>query len=98
MMWLPKTMSGRRDAQNLIDQHSIVRRVKLAQSARSCDFGHVEEQRLNMAIYQARSCDRTSTRLNSSTNAHLVCSLLLEKKNKTTYEHQEIQNKHKSRM
>jgi hypothetical protein len=32
-----------------------VRRV-LAQSARSCDFGHVEEQRLNMAIYQARSC------------------------------------------
>ena len=28
----------------------------LAQSARSCDFGHVEEQRLNMAIYQARSC------------------------------------------
>ncbi len=27
-----------------------------AQSARSCDFGHVEEQRLNMAIYQARSC------------------------------------------
>src|SRR3546814_2053275 len=23
MMWLPKTMSGRRDAQNLIDQHSI---------------------------------------------------------------------------
>ena len=29
MMWLPKTMSGRRDAQNLIDQHSIVRRAKL---------------------------------------------------------------------
>jgi len=29
---------------------------KMAQSARSCDFGHVEEQRLNMAIYQARSC------------------------------------------
>ena len=28
----------------------------LAQSARSCDFGHVEEQRLNMAIYQARFC------------------------------------------
>src|SRR3546814_2414156 len=56
MMWLPKTMSGRRDAQNLIDQHSIVRRAKLAQSARSCDFGHVEEQRLNMAIFQARSC------------------------------------------
>ena len=28
----------------------------MAQSARSCDFGHVEEQRLNMAIYQARSC------------------------------------------
>ena len=31
-------------------------RAALAQSARSCDFGHVEEQRLNMAIYQARSC------------------------------------------
>ncbi|ALR22455.1 hypothetical protein ATN00_07440 [Sphingobium baderi] len=31
-------------------------RAYLAQSARSCDFGHVEEQRLNMAIYQARSC------------------------------------------
>ncbi|WP_197413598.1 hypothetical protein [Sphingobium baderi] len=30
--------------------------VYWAQSARSCDFGHVEEQRLNMAIYQARSC------------------------------------------
>ena len=29
MMWLPKTSSGRRDAQNLIDQHSIVRRAKL---------------------------------------------------------------------
>lgn len=29
---------------------------KKAQSARSCDFGHVEERRLNMASYQARSC------------------------------------------
>lgn len=29
LMWLPKTSSGRRDAQNLIDQHSIVRRAKL---------------------------------------------------------------------
>src|SRR3546814_49729 len=29
MMWLPKTMSGRRDAQNLIDQHSLARRAKL---------------------------------------------------------------------
>src|SRR3546814_2723204 len=28
--------------------------------------------------------DRKSTRLNSSTNAHLVCRLLLEKNNKTT--------------
>src|SRR3546814_6995780 len=28
--------------------------------------------------------DRKSTRLNSSTNAHLVCRLLLEKKNKKT--------------
>src|SRR3546814_7971223 len=28
------------------------------------------------------SSDRKSTRLNSSTNAHLVCRLLLEKKNK----------------
>ena len=27
--WLPKTSSGKRDAQNLIDQHSIVRRAKL---------------------------------------------------------------------
>ena len=32
------------------------RAANQAQSARSCDFGHVEEQRLNMAIYQARSC------------------------------------------
>ena len=32
------------------------RAANRAQSARSCDFGHVEEQRLNMAIYQARSC------------------------------------------
>ncbi|MFB9047791.1 hypothetical protein ACFFV8_03575 [Sphingobium indicum] len=31
-------------------------RAQAIQSARSCDFGHVEEQRLNMAIYQARSC------------------------------------------
>src|SRR3546814_7272214 len=29
--------------------------------------------------------DRKSTRLNSVTNAHLVCRLLLEKKKKTTY-------------
>src|SRR3546814_19239983 len=29
MMWLPKTMSGRRDAQNQIDQHSIVRLATL---------------------------------------------------------------------
>src|SRR3546814_9951204 len=35
--------------------------------------------------------DRKSTRLNSSTNAHLVCRLLLEKKNK-----QEIQQKTQS--
>ncbi len=34
----------------------IAAQLYLAQSARSCDFGHVEEQRLNMAIYQARSC------------------------------------------
>lgn len=27
--WLPKTSSGKRDAQNLIDQHSIVRRARL---------------------------------------------------------------------
>ncbi|WCT75888.1 replication initiation protein (plasmid) [Sphingomonas naphthae] len=27
--WFPKTSSGKRDAQNLIDQHSIVRRAKL---------------------------------------------------------------------
>jgi len=33
-----------------------IKRAIQAQSARSCDFGHVEEQRLNMAIYQARSC------------------------------------------
>src|SRR3546814_1808845 len=30
--------------------------------------------------------DRKSTRLNSSTNAHLVCRLLLEKKKKHTHE------------
>src|SRR3546814_12541454 len=29
MMWLPKTLSGRRDAQNLIAHHSIFRRAKL---------------------------------------------------------------------
>src|SRR3546814_10766626 len=33
----------------------------------------------------ATSTDRKSTRLNSSTNAHLVCRLLLEKKKKQTY-------------
>ena len=27
--WFPKTSSGKRDAQNLVDQHSIVRRAKL---------------------------------------------------------------------
>src|SRR3546814_4705121 len=31
--------------------------------------------------------DRKSTRLNSSTNAHLVCRLLLEKKNNTSLMH-----------
>ena len=29
MLWMSKTSSGRRDAQNLIDQHSIVRRAKM---------------------------------------------------------------------
>src|SRR3546814_5063155 len=33
-----------------------------------------------------RNGDRKSTRLNSVTNAHLVCRLLLEKKKKKTYE------------
>src|SRR3546814_2785578 len=32
---------------------------------------------------RAVQADRKSTRLNSSTNAHLVCRLLLEKKNRT---------------
>jgi plasmid replication initiation protein len=27
--WFPKTLSGKRDAQSLIDQHSVVRRAKL---------------------------------------------------------------------
>src|SRR3546814_1996914 len=47
--------------------------------------------------------DRKSTRLNSSTNAHLVCRLLLEKKkNKNivsivcdTHEEQSIQHEHR---
>src|SRR3546814_8614902 len=35
-------------------------------------------------VQQFASIDRKSTRLNSITNAHLVCRLLLETKNKTT--------------
>src|SRR3546814_10518403 len=35
----------------------------------------------------ARSPDRKSTRLNSITNAHLVCRLLLEKKKTTSQQH-----------
>ena len=35
---------------------AAVESASTAQSARSCDFGHVEERRLNMASYQARSC------------------------------------------
>src|SRR3546814_7645546 len=36
-----------------------------------------------VAVRSARGQDRKSTRLNSSTNAHLVCRLLLETKNRT---------------
>src|SRR3546814_2239778 len=35
----------------------------------------------NFKVGTMESIDRKSTRLNSSTNAHLVCRLLLEKKN-----------------
>src|SRR3546814_5222308 len=37
---------------------------------------------LDMAFDEWREIDRKSTRLNSVTNAHLVCRLLLEKKKK----------------
>src|SRR3546814_8002140 len=41
-----------------------------------------DDRRLRSGIDQlAQAVDRKSTRLNSSTNAHLVCRLLLEKKN-----------------
>src|SRR3546814_8418550 len=44
-----------------------------------------------------RHRDRKSTRLNSSTNAHLVCRLLLEKKKyKTTKSINKTANKHRT--
>src|SRR3546814_7925009 len=41
------------------------------------------------SVFPAASAtaDRKSTRLNSITNAHLVCRLLLEKKTQTNHEH-----------
>src|SRR3546814_4979463 len=41
--------------------------------------------------------DRKSTRLNSVTNAHLVCRLLLEKKNKKTRPNKQQRKKHTKR-
>src|SRR3546814_1814384 len=39
---------------------------------------------VDTAIGDVQRRDRKSTRLNSSTNAHLVCRLLIEKKKRTT--------------
>src|SRR3546814_19948717 len=41
------------DGFDAVGQGECLRFFTLAQSARSCDFGHVEEQRLNMAIYRS---------------------------------------------
>src|SRR3546814_5950987 len=46
--------------------------------------GGVWRQRPRHGRHRADRRDRKSTRLNSSTNAHLVCRLLLEKKKKLT--------------
>src|SRR3546814_5215458 len=43
---------------------------------------------------RADAADRKSTRLNSVTNAHLVCRLLLEKKKHTTKKTKSIRNNH----
>src|SRR3546814_7609129 len=40
--------------------------------------------------------DRKSTRLNSITNAHLVCRLLLEKKKNNTKKYKQLRNKKKT--
>src|SRR3546814_5513347 len=45
-----------------------------------------------VAVDGAGNLDRKSTRLNSITNAHLVCRLLLETKNKTQKNNEEYKN------
>src|SRR3546814_6250216 len=52
-----------------------------------------EDQTLALAEFKRQYIDRKSTRLNSSTNAHLVCRLLLvKKKEKTTTRHHNTPN------
>src|SRR3546814_8648727 len=46
------------------------------------EFGRDGEVR-RIGVYAASGIDRKSTRLNSITNAHLVCRLLLEQKKQT---------------
>src|SRR3546814_5676495 len=53
-------------------------RLRLA-VLKDIDFAVARGERV--AIVGASGTDRKSTRLNSVTNAHLVCRLLLEKKN-----------------
>src|SRR3546814_10576174 len=48
-------------------------------------------QGIELLFYAYRDFDRKSTRLNSVTNAHLVCRLLLEKNN-TTPDHHRTHN------
>src|SRR3546814_5335208 len=58
------------------------RAVRLGKGRDEEHHRHRKQQRIeDIAV------DRKSTRLNSVTNAHLVCRLLLEKKKKTTNAH-----------
>src|SRR3546814_7445736 len=50
----------------------------------------VQRQLQPAASQSVAGIDRKSTRLNPVTNAHLVCRLLLEKKNKKNNHHPEV--------
>src|SRR3546814_3986365 len=59
--------------------------------------GRRQQRRIRGRAEQSGGRDRKSTRLNSITNAHLVCRLLLEKKKKKNKHHktsQKIKIKH----
>src|SRR3546814_8221253 len=65
---------------------SILRSDQAAQ--RPVQHGHEWSVRRPVALHRPSQEDRKSTRLNSVTNAHIVCRLLLEKTNNNNQYHE----------